>query len=1172
MYKSILQAMLASLFLVTATAQRNFPTRKLYPDPHRPGIPLDSSQIKLLQLRQNFTLKELTRIKDSIKNAQIPLLLYSYTPTLNNTSTLSASGSSTVLSNACGTKASFTPSNDTTLFTGQSITFTNTSQNADSYEWFNDVNNKTTTTDFTNFVPAVGVTQIMLVAHRGACTDTAVTYIINNGTAPADDKKMIATYGLPNTNEWASFITPARQDGYLLAGTSGIYDQTFIASPYFVRVSEAGCILWSRLMPSNSAVTVCAGVATYDLGFVVLVANRDIPDSSFLFKFDKDGNIVWSKSYLGPDALNFSLAIRELSDHSLMIMSTKFTGISGYSFLLANIDVSGSFRWQKKFFIENEYYAAFNDLVEKNGNAWVAGTYNQYSGSGTSRNQYTMLFKFDLPTGNLFWSKGYSTPDKYYTCSGIHFYKDGLILNGFADSLVNLANAEYSNFETLLETDLDGNIREGKLIYNTTQLNTPIGDNLFVNPDNSISLFYSGAQALALQPGYADHAYFLRLDANKNILWQNDYTGYMAGLLAHASPAASSNGLAMLGQRMNSLSNPNYGFAENLVLVKVDSNGKGPDLFCDVYETATTIQDMAISPWTPGPMTTTDQVLQMMNHPVAMINANTELRVNCPDFVPYCTFLKLTGQSSVCNLKDTLEFIAHRGPSCGDLVKWTYDVANIQTVYEDGYRTRLIFKTPGVYKILAEKTPGCAPISDSIIVTVAPTLTNFNLGGDTTLCTGDSITLWSPGIYSQYLWQDGSTDDSFKVKTAGQYYCMVTDSCGNTKTDTVHVDFSNSIPIDLGAVRYKCATDSLTITPPPGFKQYDWSPLYNLVSSANGSVILYPSMDTSYQLTVHDNSGCSGSASIKVNVYPGSLVNLGNDTSICAGGHAVFSAVGNFQSYSWSNGSAASSIDVQGAGNYSVMVTDQNGCKSSDSVQLTIYSTPAVDITGGTVLCKDQNLVLDAGPGYLDYRWQDGSSQEKFTVPDTGYYRVQVTDQHQCVSADSIHIAQYAAAPQGFLPSDTTVCLSRGGTLIPRGDFAQYNWSTGETSRSILVKTAGLFTLQVVDKQGCAGMDSVNVTTKDCQALLVFPNAFTPNNDGLNDVFRLKYPGDVADYHLQIFNRWGQLIFSSSDPFSGWDGRFENELEAAGTYVWIVRYTDREGKTQKVQGSVVLIR
>jgi gliding motility-associated-like protein len=114
--------------------------------------------------------------------------------------------------------------------------------------------------------------------------------------------------------------------------------------------------------------------------------------------------------------------------------------------------------------------------------------------------------------------------------------------------------------------------------------------------------------------------------------------------------------------------------------------------------------------------------------------------------------------------------------------------------------------------------------------------------------------------------------------------------------------------------------------------------------------------------------------------------------------------------------------------------------------------------------------------------------------------------------------------------------------------------------------------LQVVDRQGCLGTDSIQIETKDCEALLVFPNAFTPNHDGLNDIFRLKYPGLVANYQMQIFNRWGQVIFSSSDPFGGWDGNFANELQPPGTYIWIIRYTDRSGKSQRINGSVVLIR
>ena len=834
---------------------------------------------------------------------------------------------------------------------------------------------------------------------------------------------------------------------------------------------------------------------------------------------------------------------------------------------MTNFDETGAFRWQKKYLVRDQEEFAVSslvDLVDRNGSVWVAGNYIQ-------NGNYAMLFKVDLANGNLQWMKGYSSPNKGYSWSGIHFYKDGLIMNGFADSLVNNYNYESSNFETLLETDLDGNIREGRLIFNGTELNTVFGDNLVVHADNSISLFYSGEQALLVEPGFTDRAYFLRLDANKNILWQKQFTAGGVTLLRQAAPAPS-KGLAMIGQRINSLQNAFYGFSLNLMLVKVDSNGTGPDQHCDFYDTHTFMQGLTITQYSPGIVTASDGILEIVNYPLNITNPNSELRYNCPDFLPLCSFMKLSGKNFVCNLNDTLEYIAHKDPSCSDPVKWNYDISNIKTVYEDGGKTRLIFKTPGTYKIRAEKTFSCTPIADSIMVNVAPSLFNFNLGGDTILCTGDSITLRPPGKYNFYQWQDFSTSDSFKVKTSGRYFCRVTDSCGNTKADTVRVEFRASIPVDLGAPRLKCVSDSLTIIPPPGFTQYDWTPKYNLIPSTGGMVVLYPAKDTSYRLTVHDNGGCAGMTELKINVFPNSEVGLGNDTAICTGQHVVFSAAGNFLSYAWSNGRSSSSIDVQDAGKYTVSVKDQNGCVSKDTVELIVYSLPDVQISGGSVICGDQLLVLDAGAGFVDYYWQDGTRQESFTVPDTGFYRVQVSDSHHCNSSDSIHIARYATSPTGFLPADTAVCLNRGGIVQSNRDFAEYQWSTGETARSIQVKEAGLYSLRVVDHQGCRGTDTIHIASKDCEPLLVCPNAFTPNHDGLNDIFRLKYPGTIAGYQMQIFNRWGQMIFTSLDPYTGWDGQFANELQPAGTYVWIIRYTDRNGKNQNVNGSVVLVR
>ncbi len=143
----------------------------------------------------------------------------------------------------------------------------------------------------------VGVTQIKLVAHRGDCTDTAVTYVINNGTPPTDPKRMITSYGLPVSNEWANGITQAKTDGYLLAGVSGVSDQNFYTSPYFVRVSETGCILWTRMLHLYYESAVQSVISTYDGGFVAQVLLRGTLDATYFVKFDKDGNIVWAKIF-----------------------------------------------------------------------------------------------------------------------------------------------------------------------------------------------------------------------------------------------------------------------------------------------------------------------------------------------------------------------------------------------------------------------------------------------------------------------------------------------------------------------------------------------------------------------------------------------------------------------------------------------------------------------------------------------------------------------------------------------------------------------------------------------------------------------------------------------------------------------------------------------------------
>ncbi len=448
----------------------------------------------------------------------------------------------------------------------------------------------------------------------------------------------------------------------------------------------------------------------------------------------------------------------------------------------------------------------------------------------------------------------------------------------------------------------------------------------------------------------------------------------------------------------------------------------------------------------------------------------------------------------------------------------------------------------------------------------------FTIGRDTTLCFGDSLILRSPGKYAHHHWQDGSTNDSFVVKSGGYYFIHITDTCGNIHSQIIHVVFRNPLTPNLGVTRIKCANDSLTIMPPRGYKQYDWFPDYRMQRGEDESIILFPSVDTTYQLTVHDDAGCAGQTQIRINNYPATAISIGNDTTICPDGVARFTAGTGFTSYSWSNGSKANFIVVNEAGNYSVEVTDRNNCRVRDTIVVRTFPQPSVQISGSTLLCRDQMQMLDAGAGFSDYLWQNGMHSEWYNILDTGFYKVTVTDKNLCTATDSIHISGYLESPKNFLPADTTICANNGFLLQPDNVYLQYNWSTGEATRSIEVKAAGSYTCTVLDWQGCPGTDTIHIETRNCESVLVFPNAFSPNQDGINDVFRLKYPGSISGFHLQIFSRLNQMLFDTSDLSGGWDGNYNGRPQPPGAYIWVLHYTDNNGKLQRMQGSVVLIR
>ena len=157
-------------------------------------------------------------------------------------------------------------------------------------------------------------------------------------------------------------------------------------------------------------------------------------------------------------------------------------------------------------------------------------------------------------------------------------------------------------------------------------------------------------------------------------------------------------------------------------------------------------------------------------------------------------------------------------------------------------------------------------------------------------------------------------------------------------------------------------------------------------------------------------------------------------------------------------------------------------------------------------------------------------------------------------------------------PADTTKCNYSIISLIGESGFPQYLWSNGDKTPTITVAQGGTYTLQITDANGCKASASAVIADSSCPQYVYLPNAFSPNHDGHNDIFRPIFAGPTAGYRFAVYDRWGRLMFESSDPSFGWDGTTAGKEQPTGVYVWMCMYKLYEQPERMQRGTVVLIR
>lgn len=239
--------------------------------------------------------------------------------------------------------------------------------------------------------------------------------------------------------------------------------------------------------------------------------------------------------------------------------------------------------------------------------------------------------------------------------------------------------------------------------------------------------------------------------------------------------------------------------------------------------------------------------------------------------------------------------------------------------------------------------------------------------------------------------------------------------------------------------------------------------------------------------------------------------------------------------------------------------------QSYEGYKITGTYVDAYAATNGCDSVRTLNLVvLQKATSIIDKTICEGESYEGYKA--SGNYTNTFAAANGCDSIRVLHLT-VLAKPVPDLGLDKQICQGDSLVLYP-GAFSSYVWQDGSTSAHFTVKEPGGYSVMVTNACG-ANSGEVVVTADDCT--IYFPGAFTPNNDGKNDVFNILNADGLQDYDLMIYNRWGQKIFESRDWTKGWNGLFNGQLQNAGVYVWSCRYKKYNTIVNR-KGTVVLIR
>ncbi len=506
----------------------------------------------------------------------------------------------------------------------------------------------------------------------------------------------------------------------------------------------------------------------------------------------------------------------------------------------------------------------------------------------------------------------------------------------------------------------------------------------------------------------------------------------------------------------------------------------------------------------------------------------------------------------------------------------------------------------GNYSVTVTYAGGCTSGSNTVTVSNGtPFTATITPATPPPVCAGDSVQLTAT-LGASYAWSNGKTTRSIYVKTAGSYYVVVTNASGCTSTSTSVLITTSPIPTATitpgGPVTImQGQTATFTANASSG---YLWS-----TNSAAQSITVGSA--GTYWLKVQNAAGCYSLAdSVVLNVTSISSVSISSvgTTTICPGDSVELTSSIFFGNQWYKNNVALPNATSQiyfakDAGSYTTKVTIPGNTLTSNAITVTLKAIPTTLIAVNDSVCMGGTAELNVvpQPGVL-YHWYTAPTGGNYINTGSAYLTgpVQQTttmyvdlNANGCVSVSRFPVVAYVYTEINpsfktteAMKSETGYAITFTNTTTTTG--LAYAWNFGDAqsqdntsfdeSPTHNFTSEGNYTVILIatNSEGCS--DSVvQVVDATLAHDLFLPSAFTPNNDGINDVFRLKGNG-YSGASMAIINQWGQVVYKSDNAAIGWDGTTGSRTAQNGTYSYLVKITMNDGSVKSMKGNISLIK